>query len=64
MGVSVGNLFKENYKINNRSYTVTANFKEETLNIRGYKFIYDCHIDEYTGFEGNMSDFVKSKVNA
>jgi len=62
MGVSVGNLFKENYKIGDSLFTVTADFDKETLNIRGFHFNYDCSIKEYNGYEGDMRAFVKNRI--
>ena len=54
---------KEEYKIDDKLYTASANFVSDRLEIYGQGgFRYSCSLDEYTDFEGNMKDFINSKV--
>jgi len=55
---------KQIYTVNNEDYIAEAYFLNNMLYIKDTtKTLYQCSLDSYTNFEGNMESFVNKVIN-
>ena len=54
--------YSEAYTLDNKVVKVIANFNSGVIKMHHPSGVETFSMDEYTNFEGNMEDFVKSKL--
>jgi hypothetical protein len=55
---------RKNYTFNNKQYNIECDFITEIIKCsKDNALVFKSSINDYTKFEGNLSDYIKSRVN-